>query len=49
VTDVEGTEICRRLHDRTTVGIISIKDGAEIGVAGVKDGDKAVARLVAIR
>ncbi len=46
MTDVGGTEICRRLHDRTTVGTISIKDGAEIGV---KDGDKAVARLVAIR
>lgn len=39
----------RVVQDRKTVEIAALKTGAEIGIAGVKDGDAAVARLIAIR
>ncbi|MFI7547524.1 hypothetical protein [Actinoplanes sp. NPDC049599] len=39
----------RVVQDRKTVETSAIKPGAEIGIAGAKDGDKSVARLVAIK
>jgi hypothetical protein len=38
----------RVVQDKKTVEATAIKTGAEIGVAGAKDGDTSVARLVAI-
>jgi hypothetical protein len=38
----------RVVQHRKTVGTTAIKPGAEIGIAGAKDGDRNVARLVAI-
>jgi hypothetical protein len=38
----------RVVQDRKAVDAEAIKTGAEVGVAGAKDGDKSVARLVAI-
>jgi hypothetical protein len=39
----------RVVQDRKTVAATTIKAGAEVGVAGAKDGDRTVARLVAIK
>jgi hypothetical protein len=39
----------RVVQDRKTVAATAIKAGAEVGVAGAKDGDRNVARLVAIK
>ena len=39
----------RVVQDRKTVEVSALKTGAEIGVAGAKDGDASVARLVAIK
>jgi hypothetical protein len=39
----------RVVQDKKTVEATAIKQGAEIGIAGAKDGDKSVARLVAIK
>jgi hypothetical protein len=39
----------RVVQERKTVGTDAIKQGAEIGIAGAKDGDTSVARLVAIK
>jgi hypothetical protein len=38
----------RVVQDRKTVETAAIKQGAEIGIAGAKDGDRNVARLVAL-
>lgn len=38
----------RVVQDRKSAGAAAIKTGAEVGVAGAEDGDKSVARLVAI-
>jgi hypothetical protein len=43
-----GDEL-RVVQDRKTVEATAIKQGAEIGIAGAKDGDKSVARLILIR
>jgi len=37
------------MQDRKATDAAAIKTGAEIGVAGKKDGDKSVARLIAIK
>ncbi|MET8150682.1 hypothetical protein ACIBSW_30105 [Actinoplanes sp. NPDC049668] len=37
------------VQDRKAVDPAAIKTGAEVGVAGAKDGDKNVARLVAVK
>jgi len=39
----------RVVQDRKTVETAAIKNGAEIGIAGAKDGAKSVARLVVIK
>jgi len=39
----------RVVQDRKTVETAAIKTGAEIGIAGAKDGDRSVARLVVIK
>ncbi|GIE92882.1 hypothetical protein [Paractinoplanes rishiriensis] len=39
----------RVVQDRKQVEISAVKTGAEIGIAGVKDGDRSVARLIVIR
>ncbi|GGQ54977.1 hypothetical protein [Couchioplanes azureus] len=39
----------RVVQDRKTVEVGALRTGAEIGVAGARDGDRAMARLVAIR
>jgi hypothetical protein len=39
----------RVVQDKKKVEATAIKQGAEIGIAGRKDGDKSVARLVAIK
>ena len=39
----------RVVQDKKAVDAAAIKQGAEIGIAGAKDGDKNVARLVAIK
>jgi len=39
----------RVVQDRRTVESSALKTGAEIGIAGVKDGDASVARLIAIK
>lgn len=39
----------RVVQDRKTATTASIKNGAEIGIAGAKDGDRNVARLVVIK
>ncbi|RSM54700.1 hypothetical protein DMB66_37370 [Actinoplanes sp. ATCC 53533] len=39
----------RVVQDRKTVATAAIKNGAEIGIAGAKDGDRSVARLVVIK
>ena len=39
----------RVVQDRKTVATDAIKNGAEIGIAGAKDGDRSVARLVVIK
>ena len=39
----------RVVQDKKAVEATAIKQGAEIGIAGAKDGDKNVARLVAIK
>ena len=38
----------RVVQDRTAVDAAAVKAGAQVGVAGAEDGDKNVARLVAI-
>ncbi|OJF14809.1 hypothetical protein BG844_07875 [Couchioplanes caeruleus subsp. caeruleus] len=37
------------LQNRKAVDVNTLKNGVEIGVAGAKDGDRATARLIAIR
>ncbi|MEU7904298.1 hypothetical protein [Actinoplanes sp. NPDC049118] len=39
----------RVVQDRKAADAAAIKTGAEVGVAGAKDGDKSVARLIAIK
>lgn len=39
----------RVMQDRKAADVAAIKTGAEIGVAGKKEGDKSVARLIAIK
>jgi len=39
----------RVAQDRKTVATTAIKEGAQIGIAGAKDGDKNVARLIVIK
>jgi hypothetical protein len=39
----------RVVQDREAAEVAAIRTGAEVGVAGAKDGDKSVARLVAIK
>jgi hypothetical protein len=39
----------RIVQDKKAVEASSLKSGTEVGVAGAKDGDKSVARLVAIK
>ncbi|MFB9360284.1 hypothetical protein [Actinoplanes nipponensis] len=38
----------RVVQDKKTVATTAIRTGAEVGVAGAKDGDKSVARLVVL-
>jgi hypothetical protein len=39
----------RVVQDKRTVATSALKTGAEIGIAGVKDGDTTAARLIAIK